>query len=289
MRARLFALAAIGLWPCLVFSQVEVTSIAPKGTIDREEVGQFQSVIKNATAQPLSGAILASLTITGPAKIDAVTSNNPAMTCNRATSPTVQAFVCNANPITLGVAESITLVTTFTADSMAEYGRVIDLRTLVVCGGTFETHSQVRVEETGGDPLLKITIGKYDPAGGPAGPHQLAYRFTVTNHGNGPTTLPIDVDITPQHPQDGPPVISSGWERPGTVIRHRMNLVLQPGQSWQTPWLEFRTVRGTYRVTALVAGGGSPPDEKTDVHQVIPREAESTEEPPPQPVEGRQR
>lgn len=105
----------------------------------------------------------------------------------------------------------------------------------------------------------------------------LFYDIEVTNVGDSPTTGPIDVDVTYRAPgrvEQTKEELGGGWSYAGSVLRARFDRVLQPGETLKAPRITHThrpIIRGTYELTALAAGGGSPPDQKKDVFVVAER------------------
>jgi hypothetical protein len=138
-------------------------------------------------------------------------------------------------------------------------------------------------------PKLQVNIVRFErPGDSLFGGPTVWYQFEVTNAGNAPTTGPIDVDVSHTTPS-GKANTAEPWRQNGSGLRWRTDMVLQPGEKFQTLPMTFELVRGTYTVTALAAGGGSPPHEQTDVWKVELRAFLPEEERQPITIRGRSR
>lgn len=179
-----------------------------------------------------------------------------------------QVFTCFCDPITVPHGGKVTTKYTIDVPLSALPGTKIPFSTTFqyAGGGTIGRGVSIVVGEVAA-PRLSIEIERtYLEYSYYTQNLEARWDFVVKNIGSAPTTGAIDIDVSWALPGGvtGTATQDPIWQPSGSLMRYRTQQVLAPQQTLRAPF-ELRTsshaLRGRYEITALVAGGGSPPDE----------------------------
>lgn len=251
----------------------------------------FDSCIQNPSSETLRGQILLRAAIAN-AVILAVASNNLGILCGRVTGSDTD-WECKGD-YDLAPGGQLVIRSTISVPSQLKDGTKVTHTSTVQAYGYGVTANGVSIVKSrvSNAPQLSIEIERDVRAypGLPFVASVVRYRFKVTNIGSAPTTGEVDVDINITSQGLEPEFIEQGWGPAGSLLRFTRSTPLDPGQSFKTTDIIFDLTRGAYQLTALAAGGGSPPDEEkenwsSETRFVLPDEFN----PPPLSVRGRPR
>lgn len=249
----------------------------------------FDSCIQNPSSETLRGQIFLRAAIAN-AVIVAVASNNLGILCGRVMGSDTE-WECKGD-YDLTPGGQLIIRSTITVPSQLKDGTKVTHTSTVQAYGYGVTANGVSIVKgrVSNAPQLSVQIMRelLDEGGFPFYAPVIAYKFKVTNIGNAPTSGIVDVDVTPSCPE-GIKVESIGWNAVASFYRFERASSLAPGESFTTPSLILGLARGTYLITALAAGGGSPPDEEKETWIADPRYLLPEEEGPPLSIRGRSR
>lgn len=263
---------------------VQVT--APSNEVAAGATVPITVEISNPSGVVVTGNLAIWMLVTNAIIVDAVSSTPTMVFARELIDNTVEYFVGRAPDFELDPDETVTATVNIAVPADAPQGAKVEFTASGFLGDTSGSGQVSIVIRGTAAPQLKIEIVReqlaYDDGSEedtlPIG--VVRYKFRITNEGSEATTGPVDVDVTRTFPQGlvATPRASDEWLPAGSLLRYKIMPAIAPGATVEPPALNLELSGnfyrgGSYGITALAAGGGSPPDEATDQFTILELDA----------------